>query len=421
MAQQDRPVEVRLWQHGLIFLAACAVLICRRPDAILHAQFWAEDGHVWFADAYNCGWWVPLFRAQDGYFQTLPRLVASIALIVPLSWAPFILNLVATAFQALPANLLLSSRSSPWGSFQSRTTMAAIYLLLPNCTEMSYGITESQWLLALSAFLVLVASSPTMMPSRIFDALILLLSGLTGPFCIFLLPISLFFAFKRHSRWQWGITGMLAMLCLVQLWGLMVLNPSGRPRVELGASIAMFTRIVGSQVFLGALLGGNGTGLLPGTGIFIFQLCAAIAGITMVAICFINSGNEMKLFLCFSTALLAASLIFPAGYLQPGSTRWQQLACAGPVRYWFFPTLAFAWSLFRCLQVNMVPCKIAAGFLLLFMCFGIVRDLRHPALNDLHFELATIRLEAAEKGSNVIIPLNPPGWNMMLVKHLPGY
>ena len=51
-----RRTGLRPWQQGILFLLACAVIVSRRPEAIFHAQFYAEDGHVWFADAYNLGW-----------------------------------------------------------------------------------------------------------------------------------------------------------------------------------------------------------------------------------------------------------------------------------------------------------------------------------------------------------------------------
>src|SRR5580704_15197224 len=84
--------EGRGWRsaaiHIALFLVACALIVSRRPDAIFHAQFFAEDGHVWFADAYNYGWLHALFRSQDGYYQVLPRLIASLALLVPMTAAP---------------------------------------------------------------------------------------------------------------------------------------------------------------------------------------------------------------------------------------------------------------------------------------------------------------------------------------------
>ena len=134
---------------------------CRgESDAIFHAQFYAEDGHVWFADAYNLGWWHALFRAQDGYFQTLPRLAAALALLAPLSLAPLVLNIAAVAVQALPVNILVSNRSSAWGSLGFRACLAAAYLALPNSREMTISVTSSQWILALCVFLVLTASPP---------------------------------------------------------------------------------------------------------------------------------------------------------------------------------------------------------------------------------------------------------------------
>ena len=147
--QQDRQTVLRSWHRGAIFLLSCAVLITRRPDAIFHAQFWAEDGHVWFADAYNLGWWTALFRTQDGYFQTLPRLGAALALLAPIALAPLVLNLIAITVQALPVNLLLASRSSAWGSLRFRAFLACTYLALPNCREIIAIITSSQWILTL--------------------------------------------------------------------------------------------------------------------------------------------------------------------------------------------------------------------------------------------------------------------------------
>src|SRR5215467_632304 len=83
------------------WLASFAILLSRRPDAILNAQFWAEDGKFWFADAYNIGirsLWIP----EAGYFHIFPRLAAYVALAVPLDRAPLVMNLFGIAFQILP-------------------------------------------------------------------------------------------------------------------------------------------------------------------------------------------------------------------------------------------------------------------------------------------------------------------------------
>jgi hypothetical protein len=410
--------DLRPWQHISIFVFACAILISRRPDAIFHAQFWAEDGHVWFADAYNLGWWAPLFRTQDGYFQTLPRLGASLTLLVPLSLAPLVLNLIATAAQALPVNLLLSSRSSMWGSLRYRAVLAAMYLALPNCKDIIAIITNSQWILALCVFLGLVASTPNTHVARLFDLSILTLCGLTGPFCIFLLPIAFFLAWKRRGHWRLTVAGILAALCLVQAWGLLVINPSGRSHhAALGASPALLARILAGNVYLGTLLGGNVPAVSSSPRLTVFLLLVAIGGTAIVAACLVKAGIEMKLLLLLSSLLVAASLISPVAYSASGTSRWEVLAGAFGIRYWFFPTLAFAWSLLWCIRSRIAVLRIVAAVLCCIMCVGIVRDWRIPPLNDLHFAEYAQRFEAAPPGTAVTIPINPPGWEMRLVKH----
>jgi hypothetical protein len=429
--QQQQEMELSSWQHGAFFLLACAVLVSRRPDAIFHAQFWAEDGSVWFANAYNLGWWPALFRTYNGYLQILPSLAASLALLAPLSLAPLVLNLIAITVQALPVNLLLSSRSSVWGNLHVRASLAGMYLVLPSCRELSATISNSQWVLALCAFLLLVASTPRSSVGRLFDISVLLLCGLTGPFCIFLLPIALFLAWRHRDRWRWVAAGATAVLCLVEAWALLNEGFSSRPHYALGASPAWFTRILASQIYLGTLLGHNrlaapsrpllfaGSLISPAL-LFILLLCVAIGGTAIVAICFVKSAVEMKLFLLLSTMLLAASLISPTAYPPAGVSVWEVLAVAGTTRYWFFPVLAFAWSLLWCFRSQPALLKVVSVCLLILMCFGILRDWRHPALLDLHFAEYVKRFEAAPVGTTVTIPVNPEGWDMRLVKRSPG-
>jgi len=422
VAGQQKPlIELRPWQHGLIFLLACGLLATRRPDALFHAQFWAEDGRVWFADAYNLGWAPALFHTWGRCFHTLPRLAAACALLAPLSVAPLLLNLVAIAAQALPVNLLLWSRSSVWGKLPFRALLAVLYLVLPNSTEMSCGITESEWLLALCAFLLLVASVPESPACRFFDLSLVLLSGLSGPFALFLLPLALFLSWKKRGRWQWFLAGLLAALSLIQILGMFFLpsgsDPFNHRNAGLGASPQLFARILAGHVYLGTVFGANWLANHPGRALFLFFVCVALAGTALVAVCFLKSAMEMKLFLVFSAMLFAASLLSSTGHLRAGVTAWDNLAANPGVRYWFFPTLAFAWSIAWLLRSRSAALKSLSAVLLCLMCFGIVRDWRHPAANELHFADDAARFAAAPPGTTVSIPENPEGWTIQLLKH----
>jgi hypothetical protein len=328
-----------------------------------------------------------------------------------------VLNLIAIAVQALPVILLLSSRSSAWGSLRFRALLAATCLALPNCREMIAIVTSSQWILTLCVFLLLAASTPRGLAGRFFDVSILLLCGLTGPFCFFLLPVALFLAFKRPDRWRWVTASVLSALCAVQAWGLLVINPTGRAHAALGASPALFTRMLACQVYLGTLLGGNGLAASPSRGLLIFSLCLAIGGTAIIALCFVKSTMEMRLFIFLSSILLAASFISPAAYPPPGISRWELLAGVSGIRYWFFPGLAFTWSFLWGFRSRAAVPRIASALLLCVMCFGIIRDWKIPALKDMHFTEYAQRFEAAPAGTALTIPENPEGWNVRLVKH----
>jgi hypothetical protein len=415
--KQEPPVGLGSWLHAAIFLMACALFIARRPEAVLHAQFYAEDGHVWLADAYNRGWWQALFLTWTGYFMTLPRLGAGVALLAPLPFAPLVLNVIAIAAQALPVSLLLLSRSSVWGSLRFRMAMAVIYISLPNSAEISFGITESQWVVALAAFLLLVASTPNGRYARLLDCLFILLAGLSGPFCIFMLPISAFLAWHRLQPWRWVPVAILACCSLVQICGLIILDPSGRPRHALGTSIGLFTRILGGHVFLGTLLGSNRMAAEPRLGFVVFLAFAALAGTCITVYCFIESVVEVRLFLLLSVMLLGASLITSTTNPVAGSSVWQTLAEAGGIRYWFFPTLAFAWSLLWCTRLPSPPFRIFASALLCIMIIGVVHNWRQPPFQEPEFGEAARRFSAAPAGTAATFPLYPPGWTMRLVKH----
>ena len=416
--RQQGQTEIRPWQHGVIFLAACLILISRRPDAVFNAQFWAEDGHVWFADAYNFGWWSALFRTCEGYHSVFARLGAALALLVPLAFAPLVLNLIAISVQALPVNLLLSSRSSVWGSLRFRALLAGIYLASPSCFELDGTITNSQWLLALCAFLLLAASPPQGISGRLFDISILLLCGLTGPFCIFLTPIAVFLAWRHRERWRWATAGLLAATGLIQAWSLFSGGYASRPHVLLGASPAMLARVLAGQLYLGTLLGSNTAAVRPGIGPFIVFTCIAVAGTIFAVICFLKSSWEMRLFVLFSAAILAGGLIAPApGPLAETDRWWLELLYGAGVRYWFFPDLALAWLILYCTQSRRQVLQAVSVLLLCILCFGIAIRWEIPAFRDAHFAEYAKSFEAAPPGTVMVIPINPEGWKMRLVKH----
>ena len=114
---------------------------------------------------------------------------------------------------------------------------------------------------------------------------------------------------------------------------------------------------------------------------------------------------EARLFLLFSLLLFAASLRSPMITALPsGSTVWRVIAATGGIRYWFFPTLAFAWTL---VTLALEPKGRTAGrmvavALLPVMLIGVLRDWRHPAFTDLHFAVYAETLSKSAPGTVLV-------------------
>ena len=390
----------------------------RRPDALFHAQFWGEDGTVFFADAYNLGWWRALFTQFAGYFEVFPRLGCALALLAPLAWAPLVLNCIAIVNQALPVSLLLSSRSSTWGSLRFRALLAGIYLATPNAWELVGTITNSQWFLVVSAFILLVACKPRTMLVRVFDIGVLLLCGLSGPFCVFLFPVSVFIAWKERDRWRWIESGALAATCLIQGLGLLSGGIASRSHAPFGASTEMVTRMLGGQLYLGALLGDNGLAAHGGVATLIALAFVAISGTILLAKCLFRSPLKLRLFFALSMLILAASLIAPRLGESHGLTVLMHMALGGGSRYWYFPSLAIEWLLlWQFHSSKALASRIICTVLLVVFCFGIVLRWEIPAFQDMHFSDYSKRFDAAPVGTVMNFPENPPGWEVQLIKH----
>src|SRR5258708_1123949 len=135
------------WQAA-VFVAVLVAIFSRLPGAFLHPQFFAEDGWIWYQQAYNLHWLRSLAIAQAGYLQTLPRLVAGLTLLLPMQWAPLIMNVAGAVIQALPVTALLSRRCTTWGPLPVRMIMAALYIAIPDAPEIHIVLTNAMWHLA---------------------------------------------------------------------------------------------------------------------------------------------------------------------------------------------------------------------------------------------------------------------------------
>lgn len=401
--------------HAAAFLAAAALVFSRRPDAFLNAQFFAEDGVVWYSNAYQLGL-RSLLLPEAGYLHTLSRLAALLAVLFPLAAAPLVMNLCALLLQVLPVNLFLSRRFSGI-SLPLRLLGCFLYLALPNTFEIDANMTTVQWHLALLACLVLFARPGKTAAWRVFDIVILALLSVDGPMGVLLTPVAFLLWWARRDRWHAVLCGALIPGAAIQSV-VLLFSQSQRAAAPNGASFKLLLSILGRQIFLAALLGIDTVRhLVSRHGFFAAEVLALAIGVMILAYAFRLGSLELKLFIGFAALVMALSLARPLA--SDRVAQWQVLSYpGGGDRYYFFPLLAFFAALVW-MAVNSGawrPARYFALALLLLSSFAIARDWRYPPFLDLNFREYAREFDRAAPGTRISIPINPRHWHMELIR-----
>lgn len=423
----------RICLYTVVFAVASVIVCSRRPDALLNAQFYAEDGAVWYSDAYRFGLH-SLMMPQSGYLHVLTRLVALFALLFPFSSAPLILNLSAITVQVLPVNVFLSSRFSNV-AFPMRLLASFLYLALPNSFEIDANVTNVQWHLALLACVLLLALPARSRGWKAFDAAVLVLTSLSSPIGVLLVPVAAVLWWKRRNTWSATTLGFLSSGAVIQVITVLLHWQSRQtPHTNLagetilngganGATFSGFAAILGRQVFLSSLLGLNTQNwLLQLRDLHTLEVIATAIGFGFLLYGICAGPTELKLFILFALAVLALGLVSPlAG--PPDHPQWYWL-CIRPGcgnRYYFLPMLAFLacllWVASSADSASVL--RSLRGFavvLLLLLPIGICRDWHYPPFVNFDFHEYADRFERVPSGTKVIIPINPD-WLMELPKH----
>lgn len=132
-------------KKALPLTLSIVLLLIRRPDAVLHAQFFAEDATVFYSQAYHEGGFKALLVPHNGYFCLVQRLVAALSLFFPLQYAPLFSNVVALLVKVLPVALILSDRFEIKNAkAKVKYVLVLLYILIPCGAELHANITNAQ-------------------------------------------------------------------------------------------------------------------------------------------------------------------------------------------------------------------------------------------------------------------------------------
>jgi hypothetical protein len=409
------------WQYGpAIWLVGALLVFSRRPDALLNAQFWAEDGVIWFRQAYEMGW-PTLALPQNGYFQTVSKLTALISLFFPLAFVPLFFNMAALFFKLLPVALINSSRgrelvpATGW-----RLLLCFLYLAHPYSREVHANVTNIHWHLALSALIVVVFPAAKNRWGDAQDFLLVLLCGLSGTFSLFLAPLALWRCHSVRNRRQLLLASVLVIAAAVQCMAILT-HPGTRSHAPLGATTELAAWIFSGQVVVAGLAGDLWSQLYASqawrnAGFLAWAL--TLLGVAVFVRAWLVSNQALRCLIALGSMVLVAALAMP----QISGTEPQWPLFAQPYtggRYAFVPILAFygclAWlAAFDANRLFRHGSRLALACVLLV---AVPASWKIRPYQDLEFKAHAARFEAAPPGSVVEIPINPQGWSFKLRKH----
>ena len=412
-------------QIAIIALFFCLIVISRRIDAVTYPQFYAEDGVFWYSEAYHAeNFWEPFLVPKQGYFQTVSRIGGFIGNLVDINYAPLTFNLIAIFFEILPALFFLSKRFNKIvPQFYIRFLLGVIYLSLLGTAETHANLTNVQWRLALLMFLITIAPQSKKTLWKIFDHFFLLLSGLSGPFVFFVLPVALiYYYYKKTFKLFYSKITILIITAMIQFYSYFFIISSGmaaRSEMSLGANFINFFKIISGNIFIRGVLSRKYTKLITHLEFWWDNgyLPVIIGIIGMFILCYVlwKACLEIKLLIVFTFLVFFAALASPQGSLT--MPQWEYLAGGSGGRYYFLPRLAWLisilWLLFN---AKIKPLRYFAGLLIFsFIFLGLKNDWTFDKFHNYHFQKQVEEFKSLELGQSFEFKIQP-GWKMVLEK-----
>lgn len=402
------------------FIIAIIIIILRRPDAITNAQFWAEDGVVWFAKAYNEGGLKSLLEPQNGYYQTISKLTAWISLAFSLKFAPIIFNSLAIIIRALPVALLWSDRFSdiiPSNKFKMIISIA--YLSLPTINEVHSNITNAHWHLALYAFMIIISLPAKSIYGKIHDIIFTLIAGLSGPFSIILSPIVvIFWWFKRKiiSPFFYVLASITLISAGIQIWAVIFTSDNTRSQAPLGASVELFIRLISGKLFGVLLFGEKFVNNIAKSFWLAFPIF--LFGVSIILFALWKARIELKLLILFSALLILAAFTSPM--VSATDPQWPLMTNASTgARYFFIPLVAWSTALIWFLsQIKNKRIKIVLSAIIALLMLNVfITDFKLKAYKNKEFYKHAEIFSNLPNGTEYKIPINPgKGWDVTLIK-----
>jgi len=407
------PWPTREGASALALAISLVVMIARRPDILSNAVFWAEDGAVYFADAFNKGALSALFLPYAGTLQLFPRMIYGLATVLPLRFVPLFGVWAALLVRAAIPAFLFSSRFT-WIDWRAKVAIAAYFLLMPNLAEVHANPANTHWYLGLYLLAVVLADAPRTIGWKIHDWVALVLAGLSGPMILFVLPALLFRALAQRGtpNGRWSLLAGAVALALIQLCLLVVTAVGTGPHAAADTGVFSVPVMLVSRVILGFITPNRWIGALSA---LVIAVPALFLGAAVMIAVFVRGDWRAKGVAVVPVLIVIAAIYTPIFRLS--ETPWAPLFGLTGEGYLVVTGIAWAVTLVyfatiflpRLTNEGLAVLILVAGLLILF-------DFPLSPVAGPPFGPEAPRVVASAPGQDVTVPIAPPGWEMLLKK-----
>ncbi|MDR3691263.1 MAG: hypothetical protein P4L46_17925 [Fimbriimonas sp.] len=344
----------------LFFLLASS----RAVHWLANPQFYIEDGPEFYITAFNQGLHC-ISRSYASYYHVVPRVLSVLAVAFPLRYGPLAVEIAALFVQSSVSAFLLSRRmAKQLPSKLLRFGLAFFVVADPNSTELFANVAHSQWYLGILSLAILCSEPGRRAMSSLGDGVLLLLTGLTGPFA----PVMAIFSWSpvRDLRSRWLVLVVTTLTAAVTAAS-MIEHPRNGINTDAGA--AYLCRLLTNQILYGTVRGfhyayhtvSDPNLNLREFGCAVFGIAVIVAGLWK-APSFLRALGWLGLY-CLVTALFSRA-------------SWNLLGCPGVgERYFLYLDIVFVYGLFA-LSRQARSALVRWGFrgLLLITAVAIVQE-----------------------------------------------
>lgn len=380
---------------ALTLLVCAAILVARKPDAVLHPQLWAEDGIVFYRDGLVDGW-SAVTKPYADYLHFIPRATAAIARLLDPAIVPAFFVIVALGLTVYVA-VLTQSRRLP---FRSHVGFALAVVLVPDSAETLLNLCNLQWVIAAGLVLIAILRDGTNRLERWHDYIAAAVLGLTGPFSVVLGPIYWWRAWSRRTAVSWWLAAVVTFCAAVQAW--VILHAGG---LEHGGSSPVLTvpRVIGMRV-LASLFAGA---LVPFDYRPAVEVCLGVVAVAGVLWLGLKRGEARieRLWVAASFLVLTAAAIYRVKHVLIAMCN-----TGNASRYFYLPQLLFYWLVLAAISDRRRAVRLLATVVALWVAvINLPRVFNYLPVPDEHWEKYVPRLRTGEA---VDVPIAPAGWTM---------